>query len=59
MKIFNDNDFLLLNDYGKKLYHDAAAALPIIDPHNHIDIASLAGNKRFENFKVLGSNLAT
>ena len=49
MKRFNDNDFLLLNDYGKKLYHQVAAALPIIDPHNHIDPAALAANKQFEN----------
>ncbi len=53
MKPFNDTDFLLLNDYGKKLYHDVAAALPIIDPHNHIDIASLANNKSFENLYQL------
>ena len=53
MKSFNDKDFLLLNDYGKKLYHDAAAALPIIDPHNHIDTASLATNKQFDNLYQL------
>jgi glucuronate isomerase len=53
MKQFNDNDFLLLNDYGKKLYHNVAAALPIIDPHNHIDPSSLAGNKKFENIYQL------
>ena len=53
MKKFNDTDFLLLNDYGKKLYHEAAAALPIIDPHNHIDTASLANNKSFENLYQL------
>lgn len=46
---FNDTDFLLLNAYGKKLYHEVAASLPVIDPHNHIDAAALAGNIKFEN----------
>ena len=46
-------DFLLLNDYGKKLYHEVAAVLPIIDPHNHIDPAALASNKKFENIYQL------
>ena len=53
MRTFNDTDFLLLNDYGKKLYHEVAAALPIIDPHNHIDTASLANNTSFENLYQL------
>jgi len=53
MKPFNDKDFLLLNDYGKKLYHDVATALPIIDPHNHIDTVFLAANKSFENLYQL------
>ncbi len=46
--IYNDN-FLLSNAWGKKLYHEVAAALPIIDFHNHIDIAALASNKYYEN----------
>lgn len=53
MKDFNDNDFLLMNDYGKKLYHNVAAALPIIDPHNHIDTAALASGKQFKNLYQL------
>jgi glucuronate isomerase len=53
MRAFNDNDFLLLNDYGKKLYHSAAASLPVIDPHNHIDPAALATNKKFDNIYQL------
>ncbi len=53
MKGFNDKDFLLKSDYGKRLYHEVAAALPIIDPHNHIDTASLAVNKQFENIYQL------
>ncbi len=53
MKVFNDTDFLLLNEYGKQLYHRVAAALPVIDPHNHIDPASLASGKSFENLYQL------
>ncbi len=46
-------DFLLYNRHGKKLFHEVAAGLPIIDFHNHIDIASLANNKSFENIYQL------
>jgi glucuronate isomerase len=53
MKGFNDNDFLLMNDYGKRLYHGVAASLPVIDPHNHIDPAALASDKRFDNIHQL------
>ncbi len=53
LKTFNDTDFLLINDYGKRLYHEVAAALPIIDPHNHIDPAALAVNKKFKNIYQL------
>lgn len=53
MKPFNDNDFLLMNDYGKQLYHSVAASLPVIDPHNHIDPAALAGNRKFDNIYQL------
>lgn len=42
-----------MNDTGKQLYHQVAVSLPIIDPHNHIDTASLASNKRFENIYQL------
>jgi glucuronate isomerase len=53
MRAFNDNDFLLMNDYGKKLYHGAASSLPVIDPHNHIDPSALASNKKFDNIYQL------
>lgn len=53
MKPFYNKNFLLLNDYGKRLYHEVAASLPVIDPHNHIDPAALSSNKRFENIYQL------
>lgn len=53
MKPFYNRNFLLLNDYGKQLYHEVAASLPVIDPHNHIDPAALSSNKRYENIYQL------
>ena len=53
MSAFNDTNFLLMNDYGKELYHSVAASLPVIDPHNHINPAPLATNKKFDNIYQL------
>lgn len=53
MNTFNDADFLLMNDYGKKLYHEVAAKMPIIDPHNHIDLTAFVANHSFENIAQL------
>jgi glucuronate isomerase len=53
MKAFNGNDFLLYNDCGKRLFHQVAATLPVIDPHNHIDPSALATNKQYENIYQL------
>lgn len=50
--IYNDN-FLLTNAFGKKIYHEVAKDLPIIDFHNHIDIAALAANRHYENIYQL------
>ncbi|HTL09955.1 MAG TPA: glucuronate isomerase [Chitinophagaceae bacterium] len=41
------SDFLLTTPLGKTLYHEVAAALPIIDPHNHLDPTVLAKNEPF------------
>jgi glucuronate isomerase len=53
MSAFNDKNFLLFNSYGKRLYHEVAAGLPVIDPHNHIDAAALSSNKKFDNIYQL------
>ena len=42
-------DFLLQSDAAKKLYHNHAAHLPIIDYHNHLPVKEIAENKSFEN----------
>lgn len=46
---FLDDDFLLETDFSKKLYHDYAKDLPIIDYHNHLPPDQIASNKVFEN----------
>jgi glucuronate isomerase len=49
IKPFLDQDFLLHNDVAARLYHDFAAKMPIIDYHNHLSPAQVAGNHQFEN----------
>ncbi len=49
MKKFLDDDFLLHSEEARKLYHDYAAGMPIIDYHNHLPPDQIAANTRFEN----------
>ena len=49
MKAFMDADFLLNDESSKRLYHDYAAQMPIIDYHCHLPPASIANDSRFEN----------
>ena len=49
MKQFMDKDFLLSNEVSKKLYHDYAAKMPILDYHCHINPKEIAENRKFEN----------
>ena len=49
MKPFMDKDFLLETDTAKRLYHEYAAKVPIIDYHCHINPREIAENRRFEN----------
>jgi len=49
MKPFITEDFLLQSEFAKKLYHDYAKNLPVIDYHNHLSPAEIAGNRVFEN----------
>lgn len=49
MKPFMDEEFLLSNDTAKKLYHDYASKMPVIDYHCHINPEEIAKNRRFEN----------
>ncbi|NOU61315.1 glucuronate isomerase [Marinifilum caeruleilacunae] len=49
MKKFLDKDFILETETAKKLYHEFAADLPIIDYHCHISPQEIAEDKQFEN----------
>lgn len=46
---FIDEDFLLGSRTARRLYHDFAERLPIIDFHCHIPAAEIATDRRFEN----------
>jgi glucuronate isomerase len=49
MKNFLDQDFLLQTKTAQQLYHEYAAPMPIIDYHNHLPPAEVAGNKQFSS----------
>ena len=49
MKEFLDGNFLLQGKTAQRLYHDYAAALPIIDYHCHLPPDQIAGNINFKN----------
>jgi glucuronate isomerase len=49
MKKFMDEDFLLHSKPAKKLYHDYAKEMPIIDFHSHLPPSQVADDTRFEN----------
>ncbi len=48
-KAFIHEKFLLQNESAKRLYHDVAAGLPIIDYHNHLPPNEIAEDRSFEN----------
>ncbi len=49
MKKFMDKDFLLENETAKKLFHDYADKMPVIDYHCHIDPQEIYEDKRYDN----------
>ena len=48
MTAFMNKDFLLKSEAAKKLYHDHAAKMPIIDYHCHINPMEIYEDKRYE-----------
>jgi len=48
-KSFIHEDFLLQTDAAKKLYHEHAAKMPIIDYHCHLNPAYIANDHHFDN----------
>ncbi|MDF1574831.1 MAG: glucuronate isomerase [Bacteroidales bacterium] len=49
MKKFLDKDFLLESETARRLYHEVAAGMPIIDYHCHLDPGLIAEDAKFEN----------
>ena len=49
MKSLIHEDFLLETDTARRLYHEVAAALPIIDYHCHLPPDQIADNHRFRS----------
>ena len=49
MKKFLDEHFLLNNNTAKRLYHDYAKEMPVIDYHCHLPPAQIAADTKFSN----------
>ena len=49
MKKFLGKNFLLQTNTAKKLYHDFAKEMPIIDYHSHLPVQQIADDINFEN----------
>ena len=49
MKAFMDKDFLLSTETAKKLYHEYAEVMPIVDYHCHINPQEIYEDRKFEN----------
>lgn len=49
MQPFMDEDFLLSDEVSKKLYHEYAENMPILDYHCHINPREIAENRKFDN----------
>ncbi len=50
---FLHDDFLLSTETGRSLFHGVAAGLPIVDLHNHLPAADIAGDRVFETLTEL------
>jgi glucuronate isomerase len=46
---YPDSDFLLHSPTARRLFHEVADGLPIIDYHCHLDPAEIADNERWDN----------
>ena len=49
MKPFMDEEFILENDTAKRLFHEYAENMPIIDYHCHIPPKEIYEDRRFDN----------
>ena len=53
MKPFMDQDFLLHSETARKLYHEAAETMPVLDYHCHISPKEIAEDRHFDNITSL------
>ncbi|MBV8647693.1 glucuronate isomerase [Paludibacterium sp.] len=53
MTDFMNDDFLLDTNVARRLYHEVAADLPIIDYHSHLQQKEIAARKRFADITEL------
>lgn len=51
--MFLDKDYILENDWAKKLYHNHAEKMPIIDYHCHLNPKEIYENKAFADLSQL------
>lgn len=49
MKAFMDEEFILSTDTAKKLYHDYAEVMPVLDYHCHLNPKEIYENKKYDN----------
>ncbi len=49
MNQFLGENFLLPSEAARRLYHEYAAGMPIVDYHCHVDPKEIWGDKKFEN----------
>ncbi len=49
MTSFIHDDFMLQSEFARKLYHEYAESMPIIDYHCHLDPQAIAEDQRWEN----------
>lgn len=53
MKPFMNEDFLLQSEVAKKLYHEYAEQVPVLDYHCHLEPREIAEDIRFKNMTEL------
>lgn len=53
MKEFIHEDFMLQNEFARKLYHEYSEGMPIIDYHCHISPEAIATDRRFDDLGQL------
>ncbi len=53
MKKFMNKNFLLETRTAEKLYHEAAAPMPIIDYHCHLSAQEIAEDKQYDNISQI------